>query len=230
MCIPSCGRPPGGGSFAASFTTLCDAHRERDRRHGDPLQEGIRASALTPFIRALRSRKQLRPDALAWAALERRWEGLVKACRDTVKLYEAGVPGNKWQVEAAGEIVKIANEATAEAVWQVAVAMVMLHEAEPRRFQSERSFRVQLGRRTRQLALSSRATYWNPAQGRFKGVYRDPSPRAAVLVGDMLSEVFSVAGLFFSQQDAAEAKARAAEREAFYEALRDVTPLGGALL
>jgi hypothetical protein len=167
---------------------------------------------------------------LAWAALERRWEGLVKACQDTVKLYEAGVPGNKWQAEAAGEIVKIADQATAEAAWQVAVGMVMMREAEPRRFQSERAFRVQLGRRTRQLALSSRATYWNPARQRFQGVYRDPSPRAAFIVGDMLAEVFSVAGLFFSQQDAAEAKAKAAERESFYAALRDVTPLGGALL
>lgn len=230
MCIPSCGRPPGGGTFAASFTTLCDAHRERDRRHGDPLQEGIRAAHLAPFIRALRSRQKLRPDALAWAALERRWEGLVQACRATVKLYEAGVPANRWQVEAAGEVVKIADQATAEAAWQVAVAMVMMREAEPRRFQSDRAFRVQLGRRTRQLALSSRATYWDPKRGRFKGVYRDLSPRAAVLVGDMLAEVFCVAGLFFFQQDKAEAEAKAAEREGYYAALRDVTPLGGALL
>ena len=154
----------------------------------------------------------------------------MQACRDVVKLYEARQPGNKWQVEAAGEIVKVAEQATAEAAWQVAVGMVMLREAEPRQFQSERAFRVQLGRRTRQLALTSRATYWDPKRGRFKGVYRDPSPRAAVLVGDMLAEVFGVAGLYFHQEDKAEAAARAAERESFYAALRDVAPNGGALL
>lgn len=46
----------------------------------------------------------------------------------------------------------------------------------------------------------------------------------------MLAEVFAVAGLYFSQQDKAEAEAKAAERESFYAALRDVAPNGGALL
>lgn len=229
MCISGCNRRPGGGTFAASFRTLCAAHGERDRRHGDPLQEAIRAPELAPYIRALRNRQKLRPDALAWAALERRWECLVRACQDVGKLHASGEPGNRWQVEASAEIVKIAEQATAEAAWHIAVAMVMLREAEPRRFQTERSFRVQVGRRTRQLALSNRGSYWNPAQCRFKGVYRDPSPRAAVLVGDMLVEVFSVAGIYFSRQDQAEAEAKAAERGAYYEALRDVTPLGSTL-
>lgn len=230
MCVIGCNRPPGGGNFASSFRTLCSAHGDRDRRHGDPLQEGVRAPELAPYICALRSRQKLRPDALAWSALERRWEGLVRACRDVATLYERGKPGNKWEVEASQEIIKVAEQASAEEAWMVAVGMVMLREAEPRRFQSERSFRVQLGRRTRLLALTNKATYWCPKRGRFKGVYRDPSPRAAVLVGDMLAEVFAVAGLYFHQEDKAEAAAKAAEREAFYAALRDVAPNGGVLL
>ena len=230
MCVIGCNRPSGGGTFAASFTTLCDAHRERDRRHGDPLQEGIKAPELAPYIRALRSRQKLRPDALAWTALERRWDGLVKACRDIATLYETGKPGNKWQVEAAQEIVKVSEQASAEEAWMVAVGMTMMREAEPRRFQSDRAFMVQLGRRTRQLALTNRAIYWCPKRGKFKGVYRDPAPRAAALLGHMLAEVFGVAGLFFHQEDKAEAAAKAAERDAFYAALRDVTPNGGALL
>lgn len=228
MCIPGCNRGPGGGRYAASFRTLCSAHGERDRRHGDPLQEAIRATELTPYIRTLRRRQKLRPDALAWAALETRWGRLAQACRDTGTLYGTGEPMNKWEVEAAGEIVKVADQATAEAAWHVAVAMVMLREAEPRRFRSERAFRVQLGRRIRQLALSNRGSFWHPGEGRFKLTYRDPSPRAAALVGEMLAEVFGVAGIYLSRQEQVEVDAAAAERAAFYRALDDVAPMGSA--
>lgn len=228
MCIPGCNRGPGGGAYAASFRTLCSAHGERDRRHGDPLQEAIRATELAPYIRTLRRRQKLRPDALAWTALENRWGRLAQTCRDTGKLFLSGEPMNRWEVEAAGEIVKVADQATAEAAWSVAVAMVMLREAEPRRFQSERAFRVQLGRRIRQLALSNRASFWHPGEGRFRMTYRDPSPRAAVLVGDMLAEVFGVAGMWLARQEQADTEAAAAERTAFYRALDDVAPMGAA--
>ena len=67
MCrIPGCDKAPGGGRFAGSFTSLCTAHRQRDRRHGDPMQEPIRAAELAPFIRKLGDRKKLRPEAAAW--------------------------------------------------------------------------------------------------------------------------------------------------------------------
>ncbi len=136
---------------------------------------------------------------------------------------------NRWDVEAAAEIVKVADQATADAAWMAAVGMVMLREAEPSRFATERSFRVQLGRRVRQLALTNRGSFWNAAEGRTHRVYRDPSPRAAVLVGDLLLNVFGVAGIYMAKQERAEADAKAAERTAFYEALNEVAPEGAAL-
>lgn len=81
------------------------------------MQEPIRAAHLAPYVRSLRRRKKLRPTAPAWEALEARWGHLVQSCRDTLKVYEAGEPMNRWRVEAAGEIVKVAEQATAEAAW-----------------------------------------------------------------------------------------------------------------
>ncbi len=225
MChVPGCTKRPGGGTFAANFTTLCGPHRQRERRHGDAAQEPIRAAALAPYLRSLRRRQKLHPDAAAWAALAGRWEGIVRACNGTRKLFEAGSPMSRWDVEAAGEIVRVAGQATPSAAWQVAVAMFLMREAEPRRFPTERSFRVQLGRRVRHLAITNRGRFWHAGEGRFRLVYRDPSPRAALLVGDLLAEAFGVAGIYFSRQDQAEVDAKAAERAAFYAALNDVAP------
>ncbi len=189
----------------------------------------IRAGHVAPHLKALKHRQAIRPDAPAWAALEARWQGLVKACRDTLAVYETGQPMSRWTLEAAGEIVKVAEAAAPEAAWRVAVAMFLLREDDPRLFPTEQAFKVQLGRRVRHLAGGNRQSYWNPAEGRFKRVFRDASPRAALLVGEWLTEAFGVAGEWFAKQAQAEAAARAAERQAFYDALRDAAPLGAAL-
>jgi len=55
-----------------------------------------------------------------------------------------------------------------------------------------------------------------------RGVYRDPSPRAALVAGDMLTETFGIAGIYFARQATAEANAKAVERLAFHVALNEV--------
>lgn len=112
MCsIPGCAKPAGAGTFAAAFTTMCSKHRQRERRHGDPFQEPILAAHIAPYLRSLWRRRALHPEAAAWAALEARWIGLVKICRDTITVYEAGTPAVRWDVEAAREIVNVARGA-----------------------------------------------------------------------------------------------------------------------
>lgn len=150
--------------------------------------------------------------------------GLVGVCKGTLAVFESGAPGNRWDVEAAGEIVRVAGGTTAKAAWETAVAVVMMHEVEPQRFASERSYRTQLGRRVRQLVLANRVSYVSKGGGTPKVVYRDPSPRGAVMTGDLLAATFGVAGVWLAGQDRAEADAKAAERAAFYTALTEVAP------
>ncbi len=225
MCsIPGCGARPGGGRMAASWTTLCNSHRLRQRRHGDASQQPIRAAHIASYLKALKRRQAIRPDAPAWAALAGRWQGLIAACRATLAVYETGQPMSRWAVEAAGELVRVAEGATPEAVWRTAVAMWLLRETDPRLFPTEQSFKVQLGRRVRHLVETNRGRWWNPATGTFKLAFRDPSPRAAVLVGEWLVEAFGVAGEHFARMDKSEAAAKEAERRGFHEALRDLNP------
>ena len=127
------------------------------------------------------------------------------------------------------ELVKVSEQTTPEAGWQRVLAVFLLREDDPNRFASEKAFRTQLGRLVRHLADTSRASYYNPRLGRFISVYRDPSPRSAVIVGNLLNEAFGVAGVWVSRQEKAEAAAKEAERRGFYDALRDLTPAGSDL-
>ena len=230
MCsVPGCANRPGGGRMAASWTTLCNHHRLRQRRHGDASQMPIRAGHIAPHLKALKRRQAIRPEAHAWAALAGRWNGLVTACKDTLAVYGSGQPMSRWTIEAAEEIVKVAAGVTSEAAWQTAIAVWLLREADPRLFPSEQSFKVQMGRRVRHLVETNRGRWWNPATGSYKLAFRDPSPRAALLVGEWLTEAFGVAGEWLAKQAKAEADAKATERQAFYDALREAAPLGAAL-
>ena len=225
MCrVNGCRRDPHKGRFGSNFASLCNTHHARDRRHGDPMQQPIRATHLAPYIASLKRRQAIRPDAPAWAALEARWRALIQACRDIRSIFDAGQPTSRWQVEAAGELLKVVTEAKADDVWRTAVAMFVFRHTEPGRFPTERAFKVQLGRRVRHLGTTSRALYWCPAEQRNKAVYRDPAPRAATAVGELLAETFGVAGVYFAEQERVEADAKALERETFYAALHDAAP------
>jgi hypothetical protein len=201
---------------------MCNTHRHRDRRHGDPLQEPIRVRDIRPYLRSLDKQQKVRPDAPAWALLRDRWDTLIGTERDTLRSHAAGLPGNRWERGAAQELVRVAEQASAEDAWRTAVAMFLLREHEPRRFATDRAFLVQLGRRVRHLAEANQGSFYNPATGRTKHVYRDPNPRVAAIVGQRLAEMFGAAGVYFAEREQREAERKQTERRAFFAALRDV--------
>lgn len=226
MCrVPHCTRPPGGGRKSAAWATLCNTHRHRERRHGDPLQEPILAAHLTPYLRSLDKRRNVQPNAPIWGFLATRWETLIDQCRGILRSHAGGDPGNRWQFEAAAELVRVSEQASPENAWRTAAAMFMLQDYEPRRFASDAAFFVQLGRRVRHLAPADRRSFVDPSTGGTTFSYRDPNPRTAVIIGQMLAETFGVAGTRFAQQDRKEMEQQQAERTAFYAALNEVAPM-----
>ncbi len=230
MCIVAhCNRPAGGGSSRGSrHWTLCNTHRHRERRHGDVLQKGILAADLKPYLRNLDKRQNASPNAKLWEMLAARWGTVIGRCNGILADRAAGTPTNNWQSQAAAEIVRVAEQTTAQKAWRTAVAMFLLREYEPRRFVTDRAFLVQLGRRVRHLAEANRGSFWDAVTGRTKFAYRDPNPRVAVLIGQWLADTFGVAGVYFAKQDMEEADQRKAERTAFHAALLEVAATGGA--
>ena len=92
MCrVEHCDRPPGGGRKSRQWATLCNTHRHRERRHGDPLQRGILAADLKPHLRHLDKRQKTSPKARLWGLLEARWEALQGRCRGIVAIRAEGV-------------------------------------------------------------------------------------------------------------------------------------------
>lgn len=210
--------------MAAAFTDLCNTHRQAERRHGDANQTPVLVKHLRPYLPSLDRRQRANPDAKLWGLLTARWEALASACKETLKVSATGIPMNRWERQTALEIVRVAEEASAEAVWRTAIAVFLLREHDPRIFASDRGFIVQLGRCVRHLSEMNAGTYWDHRTGAVKRTYRDPNARVAVRVGEVLAEAFGAAGLYFAEQDRKEAERREAERTAFYEALREVVP------
>jgi hypothetical protein len=226
MCkVAYCNNPPGGGRSSRHWT-LCNTHRHRERRHGDVLQKGILGADLKPYLRNLDKRQNVSPNAKLWGMLAARWGTLIGRCNGILTVRSIGTPTDRWESQAAAELVRVAEQTTAQTAWRTAVAMFLLREYEPRRFVSDRAFLVQLGRRVRHLAEANSGSFWDPVTGRTKFAYRDPNPRVAVLIGQWLAETFGVAGVHFAEQDREEAEQRDAERRAFHGALREVTATG----
>ena len=223
MCrIAHCTKPSAGGRTGAAWATLCNTHRRRERRHGDPLQNPILVSHLAQYLRSLDKRQKAKPNAAIWGMLVARWGSLIDRCHGVMTTYAAGTPTIRWEQQAAAELIRVADEAKADDVWRIAAAMFMLREYEPRRFASDNGFLVQLGRRVRHLASANRGSFIDPSTGGVKFVYRDVNQRVAVLIGQMLAEAFGVAGLKFAEQDQQEVEQREAERKAFHRALNEV--------
>lgn len=229
MCrVSHCVQPPGGGRKSRQWATLCNTHRHRERRHGDPLQQGILAADLKPYLRDLDKRQKGSPNAKLWGLLEARWEALQGRCRGVMASREEGAATDRWVAQAAAELVRVAQQTTAGAAWRTAVGMFLLREYEPRRFVTDRGFLVQLSRRVRHLAEANRGSFWDPVTGRVKFAYRDPNPRVAGLIGEWLAEFFGVVGVYLAEQDREEAERKQADKAEFWEALREVTATSGA--
>jgi hypothetical protein len=118
------------------------------------------------------------------------------------------------QVQAAQQVQVLAGSALPSTIVNLALAMFLMHDAEPRRFASDRSFDFQLVRRVRGLAPVNAGSYWNNKAQRTTKVYRDLPPRVAELLGRQPREAFGLAGSMLAEKERAEeAKAKAEQRQ-----------------
>jgi hypothetical protein len=213
-----------GGRFARRFATLCNAHKSRERRHGDAQQRGILTAYLEPFLRTIDRRRNDTAGAALWGLLEARWAALVGDCQRTLAAAQRGAVMSRWDRLAAAELVRVADAADVTEVWRTAAAMVLMREVEPHRFRSDRAFLVQMGRRVRHLAGCNVGVYWNSRDGRPKHVYRDPNPKTAARVGQMLADAFGAVGVTLAREGHVEAEREAEDERAFRAALRGIAP------
>src|SRR5262249_28585994 len=148
------------------WSTLCNSHKSRKRRHGHPTQRGVSKAELAHYVKIVRQRKRRNTNNPFWNAVGARWAGLVEYARGEVKTFYTGKPMVGWEVKACDAIVKVAENVEVQAVVETALAMYLMLECDPRRFLSDEAFRFQLVRRIRGLTEVNAGTWWDHNAGR----------------------------------------------------------------
>jgi len=218
---------PGCQQRSTGRSHYCSAHRHRNGRHGHPLQETITAHRLKPYVQLVRGWVARHPQANLWNLLEGAWRADVDHARAMLAEYRAGRPSLRHEVQAADDLVKVAEDAPARRIVETLVAMSVMQVMETRAFKSDRAYWHQCARRFRGLSDVHVGSYWDNKQGRVKRVYRDPKPKAGEALGRMLMQSLGTVGHKIVASEEAEHQRRADANLALRRAL-DAQPHASA--
>jgi hypothetical protein len=211
--IPGCHVPASG------FSTLCAPHKQAMRRHGHAAQTSISVHELRPYVARVKARHAKNKDSEVWAILAARWEAVEAHSRAVVERYASGTVSVRHERIAAQAVASMGGTVPAEKVVQTALAMYLLAQDRPTRFQSDRAFRFELVRRVRGLSDVNAGTYWDQKAGRSRRVYRDLPPRVVEVMGQWLAEAFGGAGLALAGREREDAQKAAQEHQQLADAL-----------
>jgi hypothetical protein len=89
-------------------------------------------------------------------------------------------------VQAATEIVRLAEDVSPRDVVVTASAMFLMQTMAGHMFRSEAAFDIQLARRVRGLTASNATAYRDPKTGKARRIYHELSPRAAATMSEWL--------------------------------------------
>ena len=151
--------------------------------------------------------------------MDKRWLALANDARGRVHAYESGTASARANVTAAREIVRLADEVEPRLVVVTVAAMVLMQAEAPAWFMSSKAFDVQLVRRVRGLAPSNAPAYRDAKTGKSRRIYRELSPRAAVVMADWLRTTLGILGQRLAMMEREEREAEAKENAELGDAL-----------
>lgn len=213
---------PGCTGPATGYSTLCDHHKQVQRRHGHPAQTAVSSHELKPYVALVETRRKKNPGSDAWAILAARWEAITHRSHEVLSRHSSGQPAHRAAVAAAHHLKTIAENSEPWDVVRTALAMYLLHDAQPRRFRSDTAFDTQLVRRMIRLAPVSAGTYWDNQRGKVKRVYRDVPPRVIEAIAALLKEAFGSPGLMLAERERKDSRIAAEEKQKLASALKDL--------
>jgi hypothetical protein len=213
---------PGCTGPTTGYSTLCDHHKQAQRRHGHPAQTAVSSQELKPYVALVENRRKKNPSSDAWTILTARWEAIVQRSREVLSRYSSGKPAHRATVAAAHHLKTIADNSESWDVVRTALAMYLLQDAQPRRFRSDSAFDYQLTRRVIRLAPVNAGTYWDNERGKVKKVYRDVPPRVTEAIAASLKEAFGAPGLMLAERERKDRNKVAEEKQTLAAALKDL--------
>lgn len=190
ICIvTNCDSPTSGRS------NKCNAHRLAHRRHGHPLQTGLKATEYGPYRDAIRRIWEANEASPLWEVIRARWGRCVGHAQAALGQRDSGVPSQRHAVRAAEEVLKMDRNVPFISLACTSLAMYVLQSDHPRRFRDDEAFRFQLVRKVRGLDALAVYKTWNHKRRASHWVYRDMPPRAVRVMADYLAAAFGEAGL-----------------------------------
>lgn len=197
--VPRCTHP------AAGHSTHCEKHKKTLRRHGHAQQAGITVHQLGPYLDRVKARRVKNPQSDLWGILEARWEAIKGNAQAIAAKWNSGAPMVGDEVRAAEQVLRLSGNVPAAALVDAVLAMYLMRDAEPRRFQSERAFGFQVVRRVRGLSEVNAGSYWDGTKGRARKVYQDIRPRVVEVLAAALAGTFGGVGLTLAAKEREEA-------------------------
>lgn len=211
--IAGCAQPA-----SSAYSKFCNSHRSRVRRQGDPLQRGIRKADLRPYDRLVRERIAANTESPVWGKFEVRWAALVRDAKSRVAAYEGGAARPRQTIQAAREVIRIADAAQPREVVIAVAAMTLMHSLAPIYFASDNGFDAQLVKRVRGLTRNN-STAYRDGTGRVRRVYHELPPRAAAVLAGWLRQTLGILGMHLARLEREEAQSKRKEDQELSDAL-----------
>ncbi len=167
---------------------MCEKHRQRNRRHGDPQQKTISKQELAPYVERVEKLIERDASRKIKAGLQQLTDIIHDYADGVVCDFENGSPQNWYHLEACRELLKVLRDADAVQCGSVAAGMRLLYEHIPGRFASARGFFFQLTRRFRSLSESNIESYTSGTTGDRHRVQRELPPKATEQLWRLLSD------------------------------------------
>lgn len=214
--MANCSRP------TSQYGKLCSAHRNHQRRHGDPLQIPVTKQDLKPYLRLIQERRKRNTDSPLWGMIDSRWLSVVDNAQQSLRLARSGKAGNRHGRLAAAAIEQLSQTSDRTEIADTAMAMFILQEFEPRRFVSDRAFWHQLARRTIRVGDIHSGSRIDHSSNRMRLIYRDAPAEVTLALGKLFVDVFGMAGSLLAKKEIEEAKRRRNEIEDIAQAVREL--------
>ncbi|MGH1574139.1 hypothetical protein ACRAWG_30260 [Methylobacterium sp. P31] len=144
---------------------------------------------------------------------------MVEHARRVLAAFERGQAGYRHERIAAREVVKLADKVTATEAVETTFALLLLEDDQPRRFRSDRAFRMQLARRLRGLTDLNVGTWYNHRTDKVHRAYRELTPRASLTLASWVLEALGAVGATLIKLEHEEQAARQRQANDFAEAL-----------
>lgn len=185
-----CSIPGCRSVVIARYSPLCQKHRQRLRRFGDPSQQTIHPRALAPHLMLLSKRQSDNADSAAWAILRRRWSAIVEQAQAAVSSAQEGEAFQRHRLAASRLILGVAGVADADLVARTCMAVVFHERSDPRRYASDRGLLFTMVRMFLRLNPAGMGRYYCPKLKRTRSVRQDAPPKTVEVLAEQLNAAF----------------------------------------